>query len=383
MSSEPATAEVDACLLLDAVGALVTGANEHPPFDHLLRFLEGLPGCTFAALYLSEMLQHGPPLLFSPSAELDGNGAQVPAPGFPAGREPPSEVVFALSDPRCEGLEPAALLPAIRAPRGFADLLVANITGSTGLHARLVLGVDTPGAARHRALLGALQRYLTPLLDAFHYQRYLESCARLHDELVTRVGIGEIQVNRTGEVVHTNLMADAVLEEGHLLRCENRRLHCPDGSGDRQLQAALEAYLTETHRPPSGPIYLQSREPYDVIGVLIRQLPILARKTATETPVAALYLGDHVRRMALSTDLLRKLFDLSAAEARVAVQLARGRSPREAAGALHISTNTVRTHLARIFAKTGVQRQSELTALLVSTLGAVWMEPETGPTPDR
>lgn len=382
MPSESATAEVDDRLLLDAVETLVGGAREHPPFDRLLRFLEALPGCTFAALYLSGMLHHGPPLLLSPSAELDATG-EVPAPRFPAGHEPPPEAVFALSDPHCEGLEPATLLPAARTPREFADLLIANITGSSGLHARLVVGVDSPGTPRQRALLRALLPYLTPLLDAFHYQRYLESCARLHDELVTRIGIGEIQVNRTGEVVHTNLMADAVLEEGHLLRCENRRLHCPDAAGDRQLHAVLEAYLAKPHIPPSGPIYLQSRAPYDVIGVLIRQLPMLPRGAAADTPVAALYLGDHVRRMALSTDLLHKLFDLSAAEARVAVQLARGRSPREVAEVLHISTNTVRTHLARIFAKTGVQRQSELTALLVSTLGAVWMEPEIGPAADR
>lgn len=254
-------------------------------------------------------------------------------------------------------------------------------SATAGVDDRLLL--DAVGAlvtdAREHPPFDRLLRFL----EAFHYQRYLESRTRLYDELVTRIGIGEIQLNRAGEVVHTNLMADAALEEGHLLRCENRRLHCPDAVADRQLHAALETYLAEPRRPPSGPIYLQSRAPYDVIGVLIRQLPLLARETAAETPVVALYLGDHVRRMALSTDLLHKLFDLSAAEARVAVQLARGRSPREVAGALHISTNTVRTHLARIFAKTGVQRQSQLTSLLVSTLGAVWMEPETGPAPDR
>lgn len=380
MSSVRDTAEIDARLLLGALEALVQGANEHPPFDRLLRFLEAVPGCTFAALYLAEMLQHGPPLLLSPSAELDTT--RTPA-AFSAGCEPAPAAVFALSDPHCEGLEPATLLPALRTPRGFADLLVANIAGSSGLHARLVLGVDLPGAPDLRALLGALLPNLTPLLDAFHYRRYLESCARLHDELVTRIGIGEIRVNRAGEIVHTNLMADAILEEGHLLRRENRHLRCPDDAGDRQLHTVLEPYLADPHRPPSGPIYLQSREPYDVIGVLIRRLPVLAHGAAADTPVAAFYLGDHVRRMALSTDLLHKLFDLSGAEARVAVQLARGRSPREVAEALHISTNTVRTHLARIFAKTGVQRQSELTALLVSTLGAVWMEPETVSAPDR
>ena len=58
------------------------------------------------------------------------------------------------------------------------------------------------------------------------------------------------------------------------------------------------------------------------------------------------------------------LFDLTRAEARVAQELASGRSSDEAATALNLSTNTVKTHMKAIFRKTGVKRQSELMALL-------------------
>ncbi|MFZ5653388.1 MAG: helix-turn-helix transcriptional regulator [Pseudomonadota bacterium] len=369
-------------VLLAAVEALVAGPRERPPFSGLLRFLEAQPGAVLAALYFPELVHHARPLWLSPSAErwTAAGGWQVWAELNELER--PGDPVFALADPRCPEIGPRAA--ELLASRGLTDLVVANICRSDGVRARLLLGIAAAPPTDHRALLRALLPYLTPILDAFHYQQYLEARARLYDELAARVGIGEIHLNRRGEIVHTNLMADAVLAEGHLLRRDAGRPRCPDPESDRLLQAALERYLdpVAASLPPSAPIYLQSREPYDAIGVLVRQLPLWRAAPGPDTAVVALYLGDHVRQMTLSAELLQKLFDLSGAEARVAVQLARGRNVRQTAAALHVSTNTVRTHLARIFAKTGVQRQGELVALLVRTLSAVWLEPTAEPGTD-
>lgn len=63
---------------------------------------------------------------------------------------------------------------------------------------------------------------------------------------------------------------------------------------------------------------------------------------------------------------LQQLFDLTPAEARVAALIAAGSGIAAAARATGIGRNTVKTHLARIFAKTGVRRQSELAALVGS-----------------
>lgn len=53
---------------------------------------------------------------------------------------------------------------------------------------------------------------------------------------------------------------------------------------------------------------------------------------------------------------------LSERELEVAQQVARGLSNKDAAAALHISTNTVKTHLRTIFEKAGVQSRFELIA---------------------
>jgi len=60
------------------------------------------------------------------------------------------------------------------------------------------------------------------------------------------------------------------------------------------------------------------------------------------------------------------LFDLTPAEARLAVALSTGQSLKQAAEAQEVKLKTSRSYLERIFAKTGVHQQSELVSLLIS-----------------
>jgi DNA-binding CsgD family transcriptional regulator len=62
--------------------------------------------------------------------------------------------------------------------------------------------------------------------------------------------------------------------------------------------------------------------------------------------------------------MLRADFGLTAAESRVALAVARGLPLRRIAGDLGVSYHTVRAHLRQCFSKTGVRRQSALTALV-------------------
>lgn len=68
------------------------------------------------------------------------------------------------------------------------------------------------------------------------------------------------------------------------------------------------------------------------------------------------------RRMALA----QAVFGLSDGQRRVAHQIALGVSLKRAADALEISVNTVRTHLARLYEKTGVSSQTALVRILLS-----------------
>ena len=58
-------------------------------------------------------------------------------------------------------------------------------------------------------------------------------------------------------------------------------------------------------------------------------------------------------------------------EARVVVELVKGKRPQEVADELKVSLNTVRNQLKQIFSKTNTGRQSELISLVLSSAAFV------------
>jgi DNA-binding CsgD family transcriptional regulator len=69
---------------------------------------------------------------------------------------------------------------------------------------------------------------------------------------------------------------------------------------------------------------------------------------------------------ASATEALGALYDLTPAESRVMIEIARGQSRAETAEALGVELATVKAHLGQVFAKTGTHRQSQLVALNAS-----------------
>jgi DNA-binding CsgD family transcriptional regulator len=67
--------------------------------------------------------------------------------------------------------------------------------------------------------------------------------------------------------------------------------------------------------------------------------------------------------------LIEGLFDLSASEAKVASQIAQGLTIEEIADRNVRSRETIRSHLKRVYEKTGVNRQAELASLLSGVRG--------------
>src|SRR5262245_30986886 len=67
-------------------------------------------------------------------------------------------------------------------------------------------------------------------------------------------------------------------------------------------------------------------------------------------------------------ELLRSHFDLTPAEARLALHLVAGETLRSAEAKLAITYETARTHLKNIFSKTGTCRQAELVVVLLTAV---------------
>lgn len=158
-----------------------------------------------------------------------------------------------------------------------------------------------------------------------------------------------------GLTVGPNGLAAARSNETAVLR---RLLRSSDlGYGDRLRQAGGVVKLP---RP-------SFKEP---LSVLVSHLA-LSEPLGASAGLKLVFVTDPDAEPRAPEDLLRALYDLTPAEARLTGLLLRGRTVREAAEELRITLNTARTHLKRVFSKTGTGRQAELVRLCLQSVAGV------------
>ena len=80
---------------------------------------------------------------------------------------------------------------------------------------------------------------------------------------------------------------------------------------------------------------------------------------------AAIFVQDASAPPQFAGRAFAKLYGLTPAELRVSLEVAKGNGLHELTEALNISTNTAKTHLKHVFAKTGVTRQGDLARLIM------------------
>jgi DNA-binding NarL/FixJ family response regulator len=110
-----------------------------------------------------------------------------------------------------------------------------------------------------------------------------------------------------------------------------------------------------------------SREDSDrPLSVVVAPLPPSSAGIGQGARVAVLLVSAPERQKLPSVETVSRLFDLTDAEARLAIALGEGNRIEDAAGLLGITVSSARTYLKRVFSKTDVTRQAELVRLLLA-----------------
>jgi DNA-binding CsgD family transcriptional regulator len=91
-------------------------------------------------------------------------------------------------------------------------------------------------------------------------------------------------------------------------------------------------------------------------------------ETTTYDRFAVLTIGHPDSAQSPTAEQLRDFYDLSNAQARVVLALLEGNDVMTSAAKLHISINTLRSHMRAIYRKLGANNQSDLLRLLTRTL---------------
>jgi DNA-binding CsgD family transcriptional regulator/PAS domain-containing protein len=211
------------------------------------------------------------------------------------------------------------------------------------------------------------------LIRAFNLTQRLAADRALNqgaDAVFAQSTHGLFQLDRAGGVVRINAAGEALLRQDCGLTVRGGRLIANAADAARRLEALIAvAAAVDPERRAGGSMALAS--PVRALPLSIIVAPLRADDAAVfhSQPSVLVCVTDLEAGANLSARKLRELFQFTPAEARLAVALHDGASPREAAASLGISIHTANIHIGRIFDKTGVNKQSALLRLLTRAEG--------------
>lgn len=184
-------------------------------------------------------------------------------------------------------------------------------------------------------------------------------CGTLRATLDT-LGYAALHVRADGRVLALNAAAEGLLRRADGLLLAAGRLTAQEAESAARLAAIVSA-ATRACDPGAGATRVLRRDGSVACHVTVTPL------VGVSTPSRALVLLREPVPADTSLDRrLRALYDLSPAEAGIAVGLASGLTPRDVAVQRGVSEGTVRSQVKTLMAKLGVHRQAEVVALVVS-----------------
>jgi DNA-binding CsgD family transcriptional regulator len=252
--------------------------------------------------------------------------------------------------------------------------LRATAEVSTGLRRRLFgftvnsrHSMRYPASEKGRRIVNNFQERDQPLdsrngvLVSGEFASSAGDCRDLLTEAIEAVRVGIILVARDGRILYANSMARDLMRSGRGLRSSYGRLVAthPEGAARLPVLAKIEAAPT---------VYSESKSQIIVLsrGEGVQHLFAYIVAVQPDVGGAAIFIVDPEHYAIPNLDAFASRYRLTIGEARVLREIVSGQGLVAAAKSLDIAESTARTHLRRVFGKTGVGRQTELLRLYLA-----------------
>lgn len=195
---------------------------------------------------------------------------------------------------------------------------------------------------------------------------------QLYSECLDKIMNGALLLDSSGKILHANITAEKIISKHPTLNFRHGHLIIRDRKAMEWLNSALaEAINGILDQPVEIPVYCLSKG-NNGAKLILYVTPVSKRIRCMESIAAILFISDaSISNKTTSEAILRKLYNLTPAEVALAAALLDGLTLRQHAEERSVSFNTVRTQLRGLFNKTGTQRQPELVALLINSIGNV------------
>jgi DNA-binding NarL/FixJ family response regulator len=221
-----------------------------------------------------------------------------------------------------------------------------------------------------RRRMGLIVPHMRRAISIYRTIETKEAETETFADIFDGMNAGVIVIDSNCGIVHANTAGRDILSSGDLLRSIGGRL----AAGDANVDQTLRETVAGTEQCSSGacaksivlPLAARDGERY-----LAHVLPLtsVARKRARRYSVAAAA-AMFVRKAALEApsppEVIRSTYNLTPAELRVLFAIVEIGGVPHVAAALGIADTTVKTHLSRLFEKTGAARQADLVKLVAA-----------------
>lgn len=274
-----------------------------------------------------------------------------------------------------EEMAATPLYQYVAKPFGYSDTILLNGLRTSGRVA--YLSAARTDARTYDESAFTLFRLLSPhvcramtISDALDI-RTLQS--EMLESTLDGLATGVYLVARDGRVVYLNAAAERQVKTSNALRIVNKLFYPTDEEARSKLTAMLAEIVQSESEGATG--HSLAFPAAGGVGFVATVLPIdRGDRRACLRPfqaAAAIFVQDPEVVTPFPGEAFARLYGLTGGELRVVLTMAPGLTPQEAADVLGIGIHTVKTHLQRVFQKTGMYRQADLIALLMRSSAPV------------
>jgi DNA-binding CsgD family transcriptional regulator len=247
-------------------------------------------------------------------------------------------------------------------PQGYCDAVWAILEKSASAAASIsILRHDRDGLADDETR-GRLRLLAPHFRRAVAIGRVIDlhkvEAAALADTL-DGMAAGKLLVDAQSRIVRANSKGTALLDQGNVISAPSGRLATANPGSDSTLREAIAAAV-------SGDTAVKPEDAGRrwIADVLPLTSGTRRQAGAAYAAVAAVFVREASLDLASPIEAIAELFKLTASESRVLMAIVNIGGVPDVAPVLGISETTVKTHLQRIFDKTGTHRQPDLVKLV-------------------
>jgi DNA-binding CsgD family transcriptional regulator len=217
-----------------------------------------------------------------------------------------------------------------------------------------------------RLLVKALLPHVRNIYSLHQHMSWLHSEAKCFRIALDQLHEGVYLLGKNGYVLFANEQALFIESKASFLHRRHQKLIAVYPRDEIALNTALARIAAQENFHGNESLGLRDINGRLVATITLCPLPCFGANLWSEPKVMVIAFVRELNLGAgLNYEFLQSILKLTAAEARLARYLMQGNSLDEAAAALCVTKNTLRTQLRSLFSKTDTHRQSDLLRLLL------------------